>query len=124
MKLSNLLILILVVPLILSQGGFTKSFAEATHRLKKHVSQISLIGKWRLLQDSNFVINKKIQMINDVSNQRIKTNDKLSFISSVNDVREAEAYFDSQREGEEPKALYIELYDGKYYLNTTVALEI
>lgn len=99
MKLSNLLILFLTIPLILSQGGFTKSFADATHRLKRHVSQISLIGKWRLLQDSNFVINKKIQMINDVSNQRIKTNDKLSFISSVNDVREAEAYFDSQREG-------------------------
>lgn len=124
MKLSNLLILFLIVPLILTQGGFTKSFADATHRLKRHVSQISLIGKWRLLQDSNFVINKKIQMINDVSNQRIKTNDKLSFISSVNDVREAEAYFDSLREGEEPKALYIELYDGKYYQNTTVAVEI
>ena len=54
----------------------------------------------------------------------MRNNDKLSFIASDTPIREAEAYFDSDREGSVPKTLYIELYDGLYYTNNTVALEI
>lgn len=63
-------------------------------------------------------------MINEGASQIMRNNDKLSFISSDAPTREAEAYFDSDREGSVPKTLYIELYDGLYYTNNTVALEI
>jgi hypothetical protein len=84
MNFTKSVLLFALIPLILCQSGYNKNFATAARKMKEQVSQRSLIGKWRLLQDSNFVLNKKVQMINEVPNQRLRTNEKLSFISSAN----------------------------------------
>jgi hypothetical protein len=124
MIISRLLILLAISVLGVCQGGYNKNFAEAVRSIRSSLNQVSLVGNWKFLQDSNFVINKKIMMINEAASQVMRNSDKLSFISSDATLREVEAYFDSDRQGTEPKTLYIELYDGQYYANNTVALEI
>lgn len=121
---SKIFLILSLILLAGCQSGFSKNFADAVKSIRKSLSQVSLVGNWKFLQDSNFVINKKITMINEGASQIMRNNDKLSFISSDASFREAEAYFDSDREGSVPKTLYIELYDGLYYTNNTVALEI
>lgn len=60
---------------------------QNVREIKKNLTHSSLIGKWKLDQESNFVINKKIEMVNEVLNQRRHNNDKISFFSSSNDLR-------------------------------------
>lgn len=124
MILSKVFLILALILLADCQSGFNKNFANAVNSIRKSLSQVSLVGNWKFLQDSNFVINKKTTMINEGASQIMRNNDKLSFISSDATIREAEAYFDSDQEDSVPKTLYIELYDGLYYTNNTVALEI
>ncbi len=98
MTLSKIFLLLALLLLASCQAGFNKNFANAIKTIRKSLSQVSLVGNWKFLQDSNFVINKKITMINEVGSQIMRNNDKLSFISSDSTFREAEAYFDSDKD--------------------------
>lgn len=97
MIISRLLILLSAVILSSCQSGFNKNFATAIKTLRTSLSEVSLVGDWKFLQDSNFVINKKVTMINEAASQIMRNNDKLSFISSDSADREAEAYFEADR---------------------------
>lgn len=101
------ILLLAFIPLILCQAGYQNSFADAVNTIRSSLSQVSLVGEWKLLKDSNFVINKKQTMINEVGSQVMRNNDKLSFISSDTTDKEAEAYFESSRDSKQPKTLYI-----------------
>jgi hypothetical protein len=61
---SKLLLLIILLHLVLSQTGHNTNFEDAVISIRTSLSQMSLVGNWKFLQDSNFVINKKITMIN------------------------------------------------------------
>jgi hypothetical protein len=55
----------LLIPLIICQnGGYIRNFEHAVTTIKVYLTQLSLVGRWKLTQDSNFVMNKKIEMIN------------------------------------------------------------
>ena len=91
--MAKLLILLCLTFLSICQDGFNKNFLTAIKTLRTSLSEVSLLGEWKFFQDSNFVINKKITMINEAASQIMRNNDKLSFIASDSADREAEAYF-------------------------------
>ena len=94
------------------------------HAMRQAITGRSLLGKWKLIEDNNFVVNSKITMINDLYNQKRQTADKLSFLQQATTIRQVEGFFESDEEGVEANSLYLELLDGKYTGNSAVVLQI
>jgi hypothetical protein len=61
--------------------GTAKGVEDTAKTIRKHLTQLSLAGKWKLLQDNNFLINKRNEMVNDLSIKRTRSYEKISFLA-------------------------------------------
>ena len=66
-------ILILISLLLIGYLGSAKGVEDTAKTIRKHLTQLSLSGKWKLLKDNNFLINKRNEMINDISIKRTRS---------------------------------------------------
>jgi hypothetical protein len=73
-----------------------KDLNVKVHAMRQAITGRSLLGKWKLTEDSNFVVNSKITMINDLNNQRMVAADKISFLQPATTIREVEGFFESE----------------------------
>lgn len=92
--------------------------------IRKIIVGRSLIGKWKLSEDSNFRINSKMVMINEQSDRKKRASNMLNFFPISNSLREVEGFFEGNEYGKEATGLYLRLYDGKYEDNLTAILQI
>ena len=60
--------------------GGDEGVEDTAKTIRKHLTQLSLSGKWKLLQDNNFLINKRSEMINGLSIKRTRSYEKISFL--------------------------------------------
>jgi hypothetical protein len=57
-----------------------KEFKLKLLKMRQSIAGRSLIGKWKLTEDNNFVINTQNTMINDLYSQNRHKADKINFL--------------------------------------------
>ena len=83
------LVLIAAALICLTNGELTGGAAIQANidAIRKMIVGRTLIGKWKLSEDSNFRINSKLVMINEQSDRKKRASNMLNFFPVSNTIR-------------------------------------
>ena len=64
-----------------------REFKLKLAQMRQTIAGRSLIGKWKLTEESNFVLNSKNNMVNDLYNKNRHRADRINFLEKTNIIR-------------------------------------